>query len=253
MLAVAIFAVRSLGGVQIIAHRGSTAADRPENSLAAVAAALDGGADGVEVDVRLTADGVAVCSHDRDLRRVTGEPLVLATTPWRDLRRLTVGGEPAVPRLAEVAESVRGRGRLIAEVKSGAGGAARTAAAVLPLARLLPDLRLTVSSFDPVALTTSRLAEPRLPVALLTGPGVPLGQAVQLAARLGCLELHPHVSDALLGLAEAGLARALGVALTVWTVDNPALADRFRTADLDAVMTDDLPALRAPAIASPHP
>lgn len=55
----------------------------PENSVTAVEAALAAGADGVEVDVRLTRDGVAVCVYDVDLWRVAGVPWLIDRTGRR--------------------------------------------------------------------------------------------------------------------------------------------------------------------------
>src|SRR5687768_14602657 len=56
---------------QIIAHRGASK-HAPENTLAALSAALDLGADGVEFDVQLAKDGVPVVIHDYDLKRTAG-------------------------------------------------------------------------------------------------------------------------------------------------------------------------------------
>lgn len=61
----------------IMAHRGASRLF-PENTWAAIDAALEMGADGVEIDVRRAADGVPVLSHDPDLRRTRGERVVIA-------------------------------------------------------------------------------------------------------------------------------------------------------------------------------
>jgi len=83
----------------VVAHRGASAAVA-EHTLGAYTAALDAGADGLECDVRLTADGHLVCVHDRTLRRVAGTRDTVSTmelaeldeldfaswkTPWADL------------------------------------------------------------------------------------------------------------------------------------------------------------------------
>ncbi|GAA1126537.1 glycerophosphodiester phosphodiesterase [Nocardioides aquiterrae] len=84
---------------QVVAHRGASH-DNPEHTLGAYVAALDDGADGLECDVRLTADGHLVCVHDRDLRRTAATKGIVSTmdlaeldqldfaswkNPWRDL------------------------------------------------------------------------------------------------------------------------------------------------------------------------
>ena len=113
-------------------HRGQVVAGGPpENSLAAVAAALDQGADGVEVDVRVSADGVAVCSHDPDLGRLAGVAALVRETAYAELARLPLAGGHRIARLDEVAHLVRGRGQLIVEVKVDAYAPVRSAAATL--------------------------------------------------------------------------------------------------------------------------
>jgi glycerophosphoryl diester phosphodiesterase len=72
-----------------IAHRGASA-HATENSAAAIDKAAELGADMVEVDVRITADGVPVISHDEDLRRVYGVDGTIATTLYADLEPLGV-------------------------------------------------------------------------------------------------------------------------------------------------------------------
>src|SRR3954454_17187621 len=73
----------------------------PENSVAAVEAALAANADGVEVDVRLTRDGVAVCVHDAELRRVAGLPWLVSQMVSRQLGHVRASGEP-IATLADV-------------------------------------------------------------------------------------------------------------------------------------------------------
>ena len=72
---------------QVVAHRGASA-DEAEHTLAAYVAALDAGADGLECDVRLTADGHLVCVHDRDLRRTGGRRAIVSTMELADLAEL---------------------------------------------------------------------------------------------------------------------------------------------------------------------
>ncbi|WP_395690455.1 glycerophosphodiester phosphodiesterase [Nocardioides sp.] len=71
----------------VVAHRGASH-ENAEHTLGAYVAALDDGADGVECDVRLTADGHLVCVHDRDLRRTAGSPGVVSTMELAELDEL---------------------------------------------------------------------------------------------------------------------------------------------------------------------
>lgn len=109
----------------IIAHRGASHA-APENTLASFRLAWGEGADGIEGDFHLSADGEVVCIHDADTARVAGEKLVVAETPWRQLSELDAGSWKAhryagerIPLLAEVLDLVAEGKRLFAEIKGG--------------------------------------------------------------------------------------------------------------------------------------
>lgn len=72
---------------QVVAHRGASQ-DNAEHTLGAYLKALDVGAEGLECDIRLTADGHLVCVHDRDLRRTASTRGLVSTMELADLDRL---------------------------------------------------------------------------------------------------------------------------------------------------------------------
>lgn len=72
---------------QVVAHRGASH-DNPEHTLGAYLRALEVGADALECDVRLTADGHLICVHDRDLRRTAASKGVVSTMRLADLDEL---------------------------------------------------------------------------------------------------------------------------------------------------------------------
>lgn len=72
---------------QVVAHRGASR-ENAEHTLGAYVAALEAGADGLECDVRLTADGHLVCVHDRDLRRTASNSGLVSTTDLAELKEL---------------------------------------------------------------------------------------------------------------------------------------------------------------------
>lgn len=74
---------------QVVAHRGASH-ENAEHTLGAYVAALEAGAEGLECDVRLTADGHLVCVHDRDLRRTGERRGVISTMELKDLEQLNV-------------------------------------------------------------------------------------------------------------------------------------------------------------------
>lgn len=229
----------------LLAHRGLVAPGRPENTPASVAAAVEAGADGCEVDLRLAADGVLVASHDDDLLRVAGVPLSVAGTPSAVLRGLRLPGGHRLARLPELVEAAQGR-RTVLELKR--GGAPRLTALALAgelrsLRRAGHDLDLTVSSFSPELVGAVRDLGLPVRTALLGAPGVPAGPLVLQAALAGHDEVHPHVRST--SATAVGLGHAAGLAVVPWTVNGAGDVRRLERAGADAVISDDTALLRA--------
>ena len=102
------------------AHRGLHDAEHPENSLSAFALAVKNGY-GIELDVRLSKDGVLVVFHDDTLDRVAGIPGKVIDFTAKELSEMRLGGsEEGIPTLAEVLDLVNGRVPLLVEIKEGA-------------------------------------------------------------------------------------------------------------------------------------
>ena len=102
--------------MKIVAHRGYCARF-PENSLLGFERAIEAGAHAVETDIRRSADGVLVCWHDPDLRRVAGLAREIARTPAAELMGIALPGGARIHRLSEVLAFVRGRAPLMLDVK----------------------------------------------------------------------------------------------------------------------------------------
>jgi len=203
--------------VHVYGHRGASAT-HPENTVAAVVAAFDAGAYGVEVDVRRRPDGTLVLSHDP-----------------------SYGPDAAL--LADVLAAARGR--VIAEVKNIPGEPdydARTEATAHLLVALLAGTSydVTVSSFDWFAVEVARDAGLR--TAFLTPPGIALEAALAYADDARVDECHPHWSAVLEAPALVATAHEHGKAVVCWTVDDVDIARQLRDAGVDGVITND-PAL----------
>lgn len=206
----------------VIAHRGASLVER-ENTLPAFERAIAIGADFVELDVQLSADGTLVVFHDLDLDRLT--PL---SGPVRR-RRLAELREVGVPTLEEVVELARDRIRLMVELKSPhlyrrRGLVERTTALLGP-----EDV---VLSFDRRALLTARRVRPDVPALQHVGFGVSIRAAAAYAWGVGFWA--PRVTGR--GLAKA---RALGLATTVYTVNDADRLLELTALDVDGVFTDD--------------
>lgn len=224
--------------MRVIGHRGVVDFHGPtENTLAAVERALAEGADGVEVDVRLTADGVAVCVHDRDLHRVATRCTEVSRATLAELKRIQLPGGDVVPTLGEVLETVTGRGLLVVDVKP-AGARTRWL-----LDRLRLDLQgrrgadVVVSSSDVTAVYAAGPAIAGCRRALICDPGARLGPALRLARDLD-VDVHPHVRSLVADLPALAAAAARGRTLRAWTVNDPGDVRRLADIGVSAVITD---------------
>ncbi|MDQ1713695.1 MAG: glycerophosphoryl diester phosphodiesterase [Frankiaceae bacterium] len=215
--------------MQVYGHRGS-AATHPENSVAGVVAAFAAGADGVEVDVRRTADGLLVLCHDPAFAG-SDEPIVA----------LTAATLPAHAAVADVLDAARGR--VVLEVKNMPGEPDFDAPAEAT-ARLLAVLLagrsgddVVVSSFDWYAAEVARDAGLRS--AFLTPPGIALSAALAYVSDAGHAECHPHWTAVLDEPEAVSAAHDAGRAVVCWTVDDVEVARRLRDVGVDGVITND--------------
>lgn len=218
--------------VLVLGHRG-TGAGEGENTLDGFAEALRLGADGVELDVRRTADGALAVHHD-------------AVVPGRGpLAGLRVRDLPGHIPLLEAALDACSSGVVNVEVKNGAHEpgfdpdelAARHVAAVLTARPgRLASGALMVSSFSPATLDAVVATAPDVPVGLLTLPGFDQEQALGLAIERGYAALHPHHEAVTAELAQA--VHAAGLLLNTWTVNEPERAVWLASRGVDAVITD---------------
>ena len=136
------------------AHRGLWNAERPENSLAAFAAARDAGY-GIELDVHLTADGRLVVHHDDSLKRMCGKGITIgASTAEEVCACRLMGTDQRVPTFDEVLDVVGGRIPLIVELKTERNVAALCQAVHERMRRY--DGAWCMESFDPRAVAWFR-------------------------------------------------------------------------------------------------
>jgi glycerophosphoryl diester phosphodiesterase len=228
---------------QIFAHRGSCHLAR-ENTVAAFVAARDLGADGIEMDVHLTADGKVVVHHD-------GEVPGLG-----QFARLESAQLPAwLPSLGEALDACWPL-QVNVEIKQDETGAGpdRDRVLAFEVAALLvvrrEAARIVVSSFSLEAIDAVRTCEPSLATALLVDLDRDLMGALVTAREHGHGGLHPFFAcvDAVVMQA----AEDFGMAVRVWTVDDPARIAALAKLGVDAVITNDVTAARR-ALGRVHP
>ncbi len=218
----------------IYAHRGASGR-HPDNPLRAFRAAIDDGADGVELDLHATADGVPVVIHDRDLARTTTGAGPVEALTLAELRSFDAGGEP-VPTFAEVLDLLAGRLRLDIELKQ--AGIERQ---VLEVLARYPHATWAISSFAWDILRAVRRMSARAEL-------WPLAEAVDeplLAAAEALNSPNVALAANAFDAASAIRLREAGLGVVVWTVNDPDEARRMRDLGARALCTDEPAAIRA--------
>ncbi|WP_327678824.1 glycerophosphodiester phosphodiesterase family protein [Kitasatospora sp. NBC_00458] len=252
---------RTASPVQVIAHRGSSHA-LPEHTLAAYRRALSEGADALECDVRVTADGQLVCVHDRRIGRVsdgrgTVSAMTLAELEAHDFGAWKTGRPSEDPELRgvlrlesllelvsdcgrpvdlaiETKHPVRFRGRVESELlrtldRFGIGGTGEGGRA-----------RARIMSFSSLALARVGAAAPEYPRVFLFERGLALRGRLRPGAPLpgGARIAGPGIE---LVRARPGLVtrlRELGHQVHVWTVDEPADVELCLELGVSAIITN---------------
>lgn len=231
--------------MEILGHRGRPAPDTPENTLAAVDAALADGADGVEVDVRLTADGVAVCCHDAGLQRLAGVARGVRTLTLAELSAVRVEGHP-MPTVVDVLRRMNGVGRLVLDLKPEQRGRALLSAVAdaLVTSDVLPPA-IVMSSFDSSILSACAAMAPDLQRAIILTGAEPFSQLLSQAVARGDSALHVPARTVFGAPDLVAAAHRHGLAVRVWTVNRPVDARLLRLLDVDALISDVPGELRA--------
>jgi glycerophosphoryl diester phosphodiesterase len=224
----------------VVAHRGASV-EKPENTLEAFEAAIEAGADAVEFDVRMTADGHAVVMHDPDVSRTTEGSGIVPEMTLDEIRRL------GVPTLEQVLRCVSGRAAADIEIKNAPdepGYTPDSEPAVDATLSALDEVGFSspviVSSFNPRSIAHSRALRPDVPTGLLTWFDVDADDALTQASGQG----HPWILPFVTKVLEAGdgfgdRVHDAGAVLGVWIADDPETARRLFELGADAVATND--------------
>jgi glycerophosphoryl diester phosphodiesterase len=226
---------------RILAHRG-LALGVPENTAASFRAALDAGADYLETDAHVTADGVAVLAHDPSVLDGSRRVVIADETADR-IEEVDLGGGERVPRLDDVLTTLP-HARFNIDVKA--------RAAAESVARAVLDARATdrvlVTSFD----GDTRRAVVRLLPGVATSASGDLVARVLLPAHLGmsgavrrllrgipCVQVPERRGPVpLVTRRTVRTFHAAGVEVHVWTVNDPAEMRRLVALGVDGIVTD---------------
>jgi glycerophosphoryl diester phosphodiesterase len=240
----------SQAGPIVVAHRGAPLV-QPENTIPSFEAAVTAGADAVEFDVRLCADGMPVVLHDASVQRTTGEPGLARDLTVAELARLAIatpgGGSTHVPTLEEVLGTLSGRVAIDVELKQLPGeadydpdvdGLVDATLRVIEAVAFVGPVLLT--SFSPFSLDAVRRRAPEVTVGLLTDPSVGADVALGFASERGYDWVLPpvaRVGDA--GAPFVARAHDAGLRVGTWNTEDPNEARRLMRWGVDAVATND--------------
>lgn len=227
----------------IIGHRGASA-DYPENTLPSFQAAIDAGADLVELDYHHSSDGVPIVIHDETLDRTTdalarwgGKDVAVADRPARELVTLDAGlwkGErhrgARLPTLVEALELIQNKCMTLIERKE---GNAATCVRLLRERNLVD--RVVVQAFDWDYLADCHCLAPDLILGAL-GEGAMTPARLEEARRVGARVVGWNHKD----VSPAAIARAREMDLAVWTytVNSAERASALMAIGVRGIITD---------------
>src|SRR6266540_2789419 len=233
----------------VVAHRGASST-WPENTIPSFEDAIRLGAGIVELDVRLSLDGVPVVIHDPAVDRTTDGTGLVHELGAAELSSLNAGteAEPTpVPTLAEVLRCVSGRAAIAAEVKNIPGEPAFeptrepiVEAIHAELERQGFDGAVLVISFNPSSIAASKLVAPDVPTGFLTTDLVPPREALAYAAPAGHDMVLPGTRASIpAGPSFVDEVHAAGLRVGTWTVDDPETVRMLLDRGFDAVASND--------------
>jgi glycerophosphoryl diester phosphodiesterase len=243
----------------ILGHRGASAI-APENTLAAFSRAISDGADGIEFDVRLSRDGVAMVIHDASLKRTGGIDRVVSELTAAELQAVDVGswfaehtrnptesfaGEQ-LPMLSQVFELFSANnGLLYTEMKCEPDEGTALAGEVVALTREFEMVdRVVVESFDHSAIAAVKRLDSEIRTAALFEPKFtrPIStirrlKMVDAALAVAADEIALH--HTLAGVRVVEKARQAGLEVVVWTVEDSSWIKRARALGIKALISND--------------
>ncbi len=225
--------------MDIIAHRGASGV-HVENSMRAFTEALRCGTDGVEVDLRRSADGVIYCFHDHKLSRLTRSSGYFRRVGSKRIDDLRLADGSCIPRFTDFVKAYAGRTKVILDIKS-----ARIEPMIIEqLAEFASDKGMVYSSFNPNNLKRIKNEFPAARTALIVGPVRNLRLRLKMKSvltrnllRLQCSAVH--LSRRLVTENLVKHLHSEGLKVSVWTVDDPEQGRKFAEIGVDSLMTND--------------
>jgi len=230
----------------MVAHRGLSA-HAPENTLSAFRLAVERGADGIELELQPSADGVPMVIHDAMLQRTTDGTGAVRELTAREIQQYDAGGwfhpdfaGEHVPTPHEVFEAFRTQTRYNLELKVLDPNDQRIAAPVLDAIRPFElTEQVLISSFYLPALAWVKAEMPKLPCALIIPQPKPNQQALSRWAFPLSFEAY-HLHDSVVSAEHVAAVHQQGKRIGVWTVNDAQRKAELTAWGADAILTDSL-------------
>lgn len=217
-------------------HRGALGT-MPENTMASFHQAVRDGADELELDVRLSADGALVIMHDAAVDRTTSGTGAVADLTFDEIRAFDAGDGEQVPSFEQVLDETEVA--LQVEIKD-----SRAITALVDLLRQRPSEfpRISPTCFDPIVVATMVDLLPSCTSGLISKTGSP--DVVDQAARIGAKRVLCGWPGTNRDLVEH--AHRLDLQFAVWMVNTHDQLEEARAIGVDG-FTTDYPSLKFPA------
>ena len=234
----------------IVAHRGASR-EAPENTLAAFELAWERGADAIEGDFRLSADGQIVCIHDGDTQRVAKRKLIVADSSYEQLRSLDVGSwkdsrwvGQRIPTLKQVLQTVPAGKRVLIEIKCGPE--------IVPALKQVlnagwSEIEMVIISFEQDVVAACKQQLPEIDAYWLTSfdkhpktgvwePSIETILSVLKATQADGVDCRAEPKACTPEL--IARIREQGLEWHCWTINDPDLALTFHRLGVDSITTD---------------
>lgn len=215
--------------MMIYGHRGDSVS-APENTLRAFELAIEAGVDGIELDVRASADGVPVVIHDRGLERTTTGRGNVDSLTLAEIQEADAGQGQRVPTLDEALDVIRDRVRLDLEIKQ--SGMEHL---VVETLNRHPTVDWLISCFDWNVLRELRRLDPAAELWPLHTDASPA--VIDAAREIGAPAVA--LSHAAITKGSARAIRDAGLEIFAWTVNDPDEARRLELFGVHAFCTDN--------------
>jgi glycerophosphoryl diester phosphodiesterase len=222
----------------LLGHRGARHA-APENTFAAFNLALEEGADGVELDVRLNASGDVIVCHDLTLERVTEgrDRRALHELTTRECDAVRLQKDERLPHLVDVLDWAERHGACVnVEIKADGRRRRKLVRAVARLTEAHADSEnLLVSCSNPVVVQLHGLLAPSIPTAWLVDS--PLLCRMPLLPHAGSAAIHPNHS--LITADSLAMWKRQGFRVHTWTVNDVERALELARLGVDCLISDN--------------